>query len=269
MDRYAVLGQPVAHSQSPRIHNLFAQQFGMTLSYVAIEVAPDHLGEQLRLLYAEGCLGLNLTVPHKSAAIASCETVSEAGARAGAVNTLVRSEAGWRGENTDGIGLVRDLQDNLGVRLAGRRILVLGGGGAARGIIEPLLLERPAELVVSGRNPWKPEEVAAQFKSLGPIRPCANLALKGDVFDLVLNATSAGHHGEVPRLPPGLFGEGSLAYDLNYGKAAMPFMDWARQQGAAQAADGLGMLVEQAAEAFMLWRGKRPDTSLVLKALRS
>jgi shikimate dehydrogenase len=200
--------------------------------------------------------------------VALCESRSERAERAGAVNTLLRGEAGWHGDNTDGIGLVRDLRHNLGAAIAGKRVLVLGAGGAARGILEPLLAEQPAELVVSGRNPWRPEELAAAFKALGPIRPCTHLALKGDRFDLVLNATSAGHQGEAPRLPPGLLAPGALAYDLNYGEAARPFLDWARSAGAAQATDGLGMLVEQAAEAFQLWRCVRPDTAAVLAELR-
>jgi shikimate dehydrogenase len=197
-----------------------------------------------------------------------CESRSERAERAGAVNTLIRREHGWHGCNTDGVGLVNDLR-NLGVPLAGKRILVLGAGGAARGILEPLLAGKPAELVLSSRNPWKPEELAAVFKPHGPIRPCTHLALKGDRFDLILNATSAGHEGEVPRLPPGLFAPDALAYDLNYGAAAKPFLDWAQAQGAARGTDGLGMLVEQAAEAFQLWRGVRPETAPVLAELRA
>lgn len=267
MDRYAVLGQPVAHSLSPRIHSLFAKQAGMTLSYEAIEVAPDQLSETLQRFHGEGWRGFNLTLPHKIAAVALCASRSVRADRAGAVNTLVREAGGWHGDNTDGCGLVHDLLDNLGVVIAGRRVLVLGAGGAARGILAPLLAERPAELVLASRNPWKPEELATAFKPLGPIRPCTYLALKGDQFDLVLNATSAGHSGEAPRLLPGLLAEDALAYDLNYGPAAAPFLDWAKAQQAVHS-DGLGMLVEQAAEAFQLWRGTRPDTGPVLAELR-
>jgi len=265
---YAVLGQPIAHSLSPRIHPLFAAQFGTRVHYEAIEVSVEELDEHLAGLYAQGYAGLNLTLPHKAAAVGLCETRSARAERAGAVNTLVRGKTGWCGDNTDGVGLVRDLRQNLSVAIAGKRLLVLGSGGAARGILEPLLAEGPAELVLSGRNPWRPEELAATFKALGPIRPCTHYALKGDSFDLILNATAAGHEGEVPRLPPGLFAPGALAYDLNYGKAAEPFLQWARSQGAASYADGLGMLVEQAAEAFLLWRGVRPDTAPVLVELR-
>jgi shikimate dehydrogenase len=214
-------------------------------------------------------LGFNLTLPHKAAAVVLCEELGERAERAGAVNTLVRTASGWRGDNTDGIGLVRDLLHNLGAAVAGRRVLVLGSGGAARGILGPVLARQPAELVISGRNPWKPEELAAAFNTLGAVRPCTHYALKGDRYDLILNATSAGHGGEVPRLPEELFAPGALAYDLNYGPAAEPFLRWARGQGASACADGLGMLVEQAAESFLLWRGQRPDTAPVLAALRS
>jgi shikimate dehydrogenase len=268
MDHYAVLGQPVAHSLSPRIHAQFARQVGAEISYQAIEVAAEQLAARLAELHAQAYAGLNLTLPHKAAGAAACTSASPAALRAGAVNTLVRQPQGWHGENTDGPGLVRDLGANLGVALAGKRIVVLGAGGAARGIIEPLLGQAPAELVIAGRNPWKPEELATAFQALGPVRPCTHLALKGDRFDLVLNATSAGHRGEVPRLPPELFAPGALAYDLNYGRAAAPFLGWAQAHGASQCSDGLGMLVEQAAEAFALWRGVRPATAAVLAELR-
>ncbi len=268
VDRYAVIGQPVAHSRSPRIHALFAQQTGAALSYEAIEVAPESLEETLKRLHAEGYAGLNLTLPHKAAAVALCESVSEAGARAGSINTLVRTDTGWRGDNTDGSGLLRDLRETLGVTIENQRVLVLGAGGAARGILEPLLAAGPAQLAISNRNPWKPEDIAAAFKPLGNIVPRTHLSLKGDHFDLVINATSAGHSGEAPRLPPRLFADGAMAYDLNYGPAARPFLDWARTQGAGRTADGLGMLVEQAADAFLLWRGTRPSTPEVLAAVR-
>jgi shikimate dehydrogenase len=268
-DRYAVLGQPVAHSKSPLIHARFAARTGQTLSYEAIEVAPEALAAALAKFHAEGWAGFNLTVPHKQAAAALCVECSEVAERAGAVNTLIRSDSGWIGDNTDGLGLVRDLRANLGVAIAGKRVLLLGAGGAARGCIAPLLAEQPAELVVSNRNPWKPEALAEQFRALGNIVPRTHLSLKGDRYDLVLNATSAGHDGALPRLPDGLLAAGAAAYDLNYGPAAQPFLDWARAQGAAQVSDGLGMLVEQAAEAFQRWRGLRPETAAVLAELRA
>ena len=267
-DRYGVLGQPIAHSKSPLIHARFATQTGMAMSYEALEVAPADLAVVLPRLHAEGWQGFNLTLPHKTLAVSICGSHSEAAERAGAVNTLIRTETGWHGDNTDGCGLVRDLRTNLGLVLAGRRVLVLGAGGAARGILAPLLAESPSELVISNRNPWKPEEIAMNLKSLGNIVPRTHLSLKGDRFDVVINATSAGHRGDVPRLPPALFADGAMAYDLNYGAAAKPFLDWAAAQGAARLSDGLGMLVEQAAEAFQRWRGVRPDTAAVLAELR-
>jgi shikimate dehydrogenase len=269
MDRYAVLGQPVAHSLSPRIHALFAEQTGAALEYLAIETAPDALAGTLSRLHDEAYAGLNLTLPHKIAAVARCESLSERAQMAGSVNTLVRTNSGWQGDNTDGAGLVSDLQKNLGLDLAGKRILLLGAGGAARGVLRPLLDEAPAELVIAGRTPWKPEALAAEFKSFKTIRPCTFLALKGDRFDLVINATSAGHSGAVPALPPLLFKPNAVAYDLSYGKAAVPFLARAEALGAARTFDGLGMLVEQAAEAFALWRGVKPETASVLAALRA
>lgn len=269
MDRYAVIGQPVSHSKSPFIHLQFAQQSQSELSYEAIEVAADVLADTLKRLHANGYQGLNVTLPHKTAVAALCESVSESAQLAGAVNTLIRTGTGWRGDNTDGEGMLRDLRDNLKLAIAGQRVLVLGAGGAVRGILKPLLDEKPAELVLSNRNPWKPEELAEQFKAHGRIRPCTHLALKGDVFDLIINATSAGHSGQLPRLPGQLLAAGGVCYDLNYGKAFEPFAAWARGQGAALVADGLGMLVEQAAGAFALWRGLRPQTAAVIGALRA
>ncbi|MDB5986677.1 MAG: shikimate dehydrogenase [Nevskia sp.] len=268
MDRYAVLGQPVAHSLSPRIHALFAEQSGAQLSYEAIEVAPAALAETLARLHAEGYAGLNLTLPHKIAAVSLCETRSARAAAVGSVNTLIRSDGGWHGGNTDGAGLVRDLRENLRLTLAGQRILLLGAGGAARGVLAPLLNEQPAELVIAGRTPWRPEELATEFKALGPVRPCTFLALKGDHFDLVINATSAGHSGVAPGLPADVLNADAAAYDLSYGRAAEPFLQRARALGATRTFDGLGMLVEQAAAAFALWRGQRPATAPVLAALR-
>ncbi|HSW13215.1 MAG TPA: shikimate dehydrogenase [Solimonas sp.] len=268
MDRYAVLGFPVSHSKSPLIHSRYAQQTGQALSYEAIEIAPADFTAALARLHAEGYRGFNVTLPHKLAALQACEQVSERAQLAGAVNTLIRTETGWRGDNTDGEGFVTDLQQNLGVRIAGRRVLLLGAGGAARGLLKPLLDEKPGELVLSNRNPWKPEDLATQFKAVGDIRPCTHAALKGDSFDLVINATSAGHSGVMPKMPEGLLAPGAVCYDLSYGKAFEPFAAWARAQGAAQVHDGLGMLVEQAAVSFALWRGQRPDTAALLAALR-
>jgi shikimate dehydrogenase len=266
-DQYAVLGQPVAHSKSPSIHQQFARQTGATLSYEAIEVAPESLAATLQRLHGEGYAGLNITLPHKIAVAALCEAVSERAQLAGAVNTLIRTASGWRGDNTDGEGFIADLAAQ-GFVVGNRRVLLLGAGGAARGILRPLLDRKPAELVLSNRNPWKPEKLAEEFKRFGPVQPRTHIALKGDRFDLVINATSAGHDGRWFALPERLLAPGAGVYDLSYGKAHEPFAAWARQQGAARICDGLGMLVGQAAAAFALWRGVRPQLAPVIAALR-
>ncbi|AXQ27221.1 shikimate dehydrogenase [Solimonas sp. K1W22B-7] len=267
MDRYAVIGFPVSHSKSPLIHARFARQTGQELGYEAIEIAPAALAERLAQMHAEGYRGCNATLPHKLVVAKLCEQVSERAQLAGAVNTLLRTDSGWRGDNSDGEGFIADLR-NLGLAVAGRRVLLLGTGGAARGILKPLLDEKPAELVLSGRNPWKPEEIAEQFKPHGRIVPRTHASLKGDLYDLVINATSVGHQGAAPRLPGQLLAPGGACYDLSYGPAHAPFAAWARSQGAALVADGLGMLVEQAAVSFELWRGVRPQTAGVVEELR-
>lgn len=267
IDRYAVIGQPVAHSLSPRIHQQFAAQSSDRLVYEAIEVTADELPVTLHALHGEGYRGLNVTLPHKQAVAGLCHSVSERASLAGAVNTLIAEPEGWRGDNTDGEGLIRDLQ-RLGIEPGDRRVLLIGAGGAARGILGPLLALGPRELVLSNRNPWKPEALAEAFRGLGRLRPCTHLALKGDRFDLVINATSAGHEGRAPRLPDGLIDRAGVAYDLSYGPAHAPFKAWALAQGAATVHDGLGMLVEQAGAAYQLWRGRKPGVSPVISALR-
>ncbi|NKF21237.1 shikimate dehydrogenase [Solimonas marina] len=267
-DRYAVIGQPISHSQSPAIHAAFAQATSQDLRYDAIDVAPEALTETLKQLHADGLRGLNVTMPHKAAVVEQCELISERAALAGAVNTLSRTDAGWHGDNTDGEGLMRDLT-RLGYTVEGRRVLVLGAGGAVRGILGPLLAAKPSQLVVSNRNPWKPEALAEQFKAVGSITPRTHLALKGDRYDLIINAMSVGHSGSMPRLPDGLVADGGACYDLSYGAAHAPFRTWTETQGATRIADGLGMLVEQAAASFDIWRGVRPQTDAVLKALRA
>lgn len=268
MDRYAVIGHPVAHSKSPRMHAQFARQTGQALSYDAVEVEPDVLPAALQALHEQNYRGLNVTLPHKLAVMALCEAICARAQIAGAVNTLVRTDAGWRGDNTDGEGFIRDLH-RLGFGVAGRRVLVLGAGGAVRGILEPLLRERPAVLAVSNRTPWKPEALAEQFKDIGPITPRTHLSLKGDRYDLIVNGTSAGHGGATIALPGQLLAEGGDCYDLSYGQAFAPFRAWAASQGAARIADGLGMLVEQGAAAFEIWRGVRPQTAAVIESLRA
>lgn len=268
MDLYAVIGQPISHSKSPQIHPQFAAQVGATIAYGAIEVAPENLAEALKDLLKAGYKGLNVTLPHKAAVAALCTAVSERAQMAGAVNTLKPHGDGWHGDNTDGEGLIHDLR-TLGVNLADKRVLVLGAGGAARGILQPLLEAKPAELTLSNRNPWKPEELAEKFKPVGKIRPATHIALKGDLFDVIINATSAGHGGGMPRIPGQILAPGGACYDLNYGDAHRPFFSWACSQKASIISDGLGMLVEQAASAFAIWRGLRPQTGPVLASLRA
>lgn len=268
MDRYAVIGNPISHSSSPAIHARFAKQTEQDMRYEAIGVNADVLAEEVARLHAENYLGLNVTLPHKQAIASLCESVSDRAGRAGAVNTLIRTDSGWIGDNTDGAGLMADLQ-RLQFEIKGQRVLILGAGGAVRGILAPLLALEPAQLVVSNRNPWKPEKLAEDFADLGTLLPRTHLALKGDTYDVIINATSAGHCGAMPSIPGKVLAEGGKCYDLSYGKAHEPFLVWAKAQGAGQVSDGLGMLVQQAAIAFSLWRKVMPETTPVMESLQS
>jgi shikimate dehydrogenase len=268
-DRYAVMGNPVAHSKSPRIHALFAAQFGQHIEYRAILVEPGHFARAVADFHSEGGKGLNVTVPFKEEAWALAAARSARAQRAGAVNTLVLDPSGSHyGDNTDGVGLVRDLQNNRGCELAGRRLLLLGAGGAARGVIEPLLCEQPMLLVIANRTPGKAVELARAFPETGRVEGCGLDTLAGRTFDVIINATAAGLRGEVPDLPHGVVQAHSWCYDMMYADEPTAFMRWAQALGAQRALDGLGMLVEQAAEAFCLWRGVRPATEPVIRALR-
>jgi shikimate dehydrogenase len=272
-ERYAVIGHPISHSLSPRIHTLFAAQTGRALRYVAIDVLPGQLETQVRDFFAGGGRGLNVTLPHKQAVMALLSRCSEAASRARAANTLWSDpRAGLAGDNTDGLGLVRDLQENLGVPIAARRLLLLGAGGAARGVLGPLLALGPHELVIANRDAARAEALAEEF---GPqVQACAlgMLAAPNDIaaagFDLILNATAASLSNELPTLSPALLHARTVCYDLAYGLRETAFVAWARRLGAA-AYDGLGMLVEQAAESFERWHGVRPDTAPVLGTLRT
>jgi shikimate dehydrogenase len=269
-DRYAVFGNPVAHSKSPYIHALFARERGQAIAYEAILVPRDGFAAAVRTFAAAGGRGANVTLPFKEEAFALATTLSERARAAGAVNTLSFGAGGIAGDNTDGAGLVRDLKSNLGCEPAGKRVLLLGAGGAARGAMLPLLDEAPAELFVANRTADKAERLAAEFASRGgAVRPAGGgfEALAGRRFDLVVNATSAGLADAPLPLPAGLFAPDSVAYEMLYGRET-PFMAQARAGGAARVADGLGMLVEQAAEAFFVWRGVRPQTAPALAALR-
>ena len=268
-DRYCVLGNPVAHSRSPAIHAQFAVQCGQDLVYEALLAPLDGFAETVRGFVAAGGKGANVTVPFKEEAFRLCTRRSARAERAGAVNTLAFAADEIHGDNTDGAGLVRDIEVNLGFALAGKRILLLGAGGAARGAIAPLLACNPASLSIANRSVDKAEALAAQFSDLAAVDAENYAKTENGRFDVVINATSASLSGEALPLPPGVFAPGSLAYDMMYGKGETPFLALARAQGAARLADGLGMLVEQAAEAFLVWRGVRPDSKPVLAALRT
>ena len=268
--RYAVFGQPISHSQSPAIHQRFAEQFGIVLRYDAIEAAPEDFATTLAQFARDGGIGANVTLPHKEAAANLCRELGDAARIAGAVNTLTRVGDGWRGDNTDGDGLVRDITDHLGQDLRGRRTLLLGAGGAARGVAPALLEAGIAELVITNRSADRAAALAARIGDPDRARAqdWANLAHAG-AFDLIINATSAGRGNSPLDLPPSLIGARCLCYDLSYGEAAIDFLAWARSTGALQAVDGLGMLIEQAASAFERWHGRRPDTAPVHAALRA
>ncbi len=268
MDRYCVFGNPIGHSKSPLIHRLFAEQTGQRLSYEALLAPLDDFATFARAFFAQG-KGGNVTVPFKEQAFAMADSLTERARRAGAVNTLQKLADGrLLGDNTDGAGLVRDLLVNAGVALRDRRILLLGAGGAVRGVLEPLLAERPAMLVLANRTVEKAELLAREFSDLGEIYPSGFDWLEEPV-DLIINGTSASLAGELPPIAPSLVRPGhTLCYDMMYANRPTAFCQWALDQGAAQARDGLGMLVEQAAEAFLLWRGVRPQTAPVLAEMR-
>lgn len=268
-DRYAVFGNPIKQSKSPVIHAMFAQQCSQQMLYRAVKVELDGFAHAARNFFDGGGAGLNVTVPFKREAFAFADSLSERALRAGAVNTLTRAPDGViEGDNTDGVGLVRDLKSNLGWAIAGLRVLLLGAGGAARGVLEPLLRERPQDLLVVNRTGARAEQLALEFADLGPLEGGAFELIGDRQFDLVINATSAGLSGATPDLPGALLTERSCCYDMVYGAEPTPFMRWSAHHAAWAVADGLGMLVEQAAEAFYIWRKVRPDTGPVINDLR-
>jgi shikimate dehydrogenase len=268
-DRYAVIGNPIAHSKSPQIHAAFAIQTGEDLSYTRILGDPDGFAEQVRAFFADGGLGLNVTVPFKEQAWRLADQRSPRAESAGAANTLIALDGGGIGaDNTDGVGLVRDLSCNHGVDLRERAILLLGAGGAARGVLRPLLEQGPLEILVANRTAAKAVGLARDLADLGPVRGCGLEALAGRRFDLVVNATAAGLDRQVPAIPDDCLAPEGVSYDMMYGDRPTAFVMWGRDHGARLALDGLGMLVEQAAESFLLWRGVRPETAPVIAALR-
>lgn len=266
MDRYAVVGNPIGHSRSPIIHRLFAEQTGQVLIYDKMLVEQGAFAEDVSAFFALGGSGLNVTLPFKEEAFRFADELSGRAEIARAVNTLMlRPDGTVFGDNTDGAGLVSDLLAQ-GWQLAGSRVLLLGAGGAARGVVQPLLEQHPANLVVANRTPEKAHAIANAFS--GRIDASDYASLAGRSFDLIVNATSASLAGALPPLPAGLVSSVTCVYDMMYGAAPTHFLLWAREQGAVRLADGLGMLVEQAAEAFYLWRGVRPQTPQVIQALR-
>jgi len=268
-DRYAVIGNPIEHSRSPQIHSAFARQTGEDISYGHILGGLDTFEDDAAGFFAAGGRGLNVTVPFKERAFALADSLSARASAAGAVNTLIADAQGVRGDNTDGIGLVRDLACNHLFGLAGARILLLGAGGAARGVLRPLLDEKPARLLIANRTASKAVALAGAAAGIGNVSGCGLDDLAGLSFDLIINATAAGLQAKVPDIPNDCLAEGGWTYDMLYSNEPTAFVDWGRAQGAARALDGLGMLVEQAAESFRLWRGVQPDTGPVIESLRA
>ena len=270
MDKYAVIGNPIAHSRSPEIHAAFARQTGEAIEYGRILGNPDDFAGDVRRFLAEGGRGLNVTVPFKEQAWRLADELSPRAHTAGAVNTLILLENHrLRGDNTDGVGLVRDLTVNQGFRIEGKRILMLGAGGAVRGVMRPLLEQRPKRVIIANRTAAKAYSLAQGLSEYGQVAGCGLDELEGLRFDLIINGTAAGLSDQVPDIPGAVLGKGGWCYDMLYSRQATAFQRWGRKQGAARSLDGLGMLVEQAAESFYLWRGVLPETAPVITMLRS
>jgi shikimate dehydrogenase len=271
VDHYAVVGNPVAHSLSPRIHGEFARQTGEALSYEAIELESDAFASGIAVLQQREFRGVNVTVPFKREAFELCHSMTARAEIAGAVNTLIlQADGKIHGDNTDGIGLIRDLVDNLKINLCGQKVLILGAGGAVRGVLEPLLAQSPAELTIANRNLDRARQLARDFTSFGNIEAVAYNLLQREGYHLIINATAAGLSNQVPPISAAVLDPAGVCYDMMYKlNAPTAFVEWSVAQGVTKSYDGLGMLVEQAAEAFYLWRGKQPDTGRILSLLRS
>ncbi|MDN5935386.1 MAG: shikimate dehydrogenase [Nitrosospira sp.] len=267
-DFYAVIGNPVAHSKSPLIHAAFSRQTGQDMRYEAILAPLDAFAATVSIFRQRGGKGMNVTVPFKLEACRISNRLTERAGAAQAVNTLVFDAGEILGDNTDGAGLMRDITVNRKFSLTAKRVLLMGAGGAARGAMLPLLEHEPSMLTIANRTKQKAYELQQQFSYYGNVVSGDYSDLRGERFDLIINATSASLHGKLPLLPAGIFAMESLAYDMMYGDERTPFLQFAKQQGVARLADGIGMLVEQAAEAFFLWRGIRPETASVIDAMR-
>jgi shikimate dehydrogenase len=269
MDRYGVVGHPVAHSWSPFIHGLFSRETGQSLTYRLYDFTPEEFHERVRDFFKQGGRGLNITLPHKIAAVDVADDLTARAAHAAAVNTFaVRNDGTILGDNTDGTGLVRDLCDNQGIVITHRRILIIGAGGASRGVLAPLLALSPTEIVIANRTSERAETLAKSFEKLGATRGVGFRYISGGAFDLIINATSASLSGDIPAVPTSVIGPETVCYDMAYGKSDTPFVRWALKLGCTRALQGWGMLVEQAAESFRVWRGVRPATAPVLAALK-
>lgn len=267
-DEYAVMGNPISHSKSPRIHSLFAEQTAQPVHYTAVHVDLGGFEQAIGNFDASGGKGLNITVPFKQEAWQLVDELSDRAERAGAVNTIRFENHKRYGDNTDGVGLVTDLVTNHAVSLKDKRILLMGAGGAARGVLLPLFAQQPALLFIVNRTAEKAIDLAEQFNDLGNIAGGGYDDITEQQFDVVINATAASLKGELPPLPENLLADNSCCYDMMYGAQPTTFMQWASEHGAAKVLDGLGMLVEQAAESFFIWRGVRPDTQPVIHLLR-
>jgi len=267
-DQYGVVGHPVAHSWSPFIHGMFAKAAAQNLVYRLFDIHPDDFRRETLRLLTGGVRGLNVTLPHKQAAAELVNELTPRAARAQAVNTIAFFEdTTLLGDNTDGIGLVRDLEHNLQIALADKRVLILGAGGAARGVIAPLCERELRSLTIANRTPFKARKLAEEFADVGQIEGCTFGEIARGGYDLIINATAASLQGVMPELPHGLVTEETVCYDMAYGRGPTPFTRWASGLRAGRICKGWGMLVEQAAESFLLWRGIRPSTHLVLAAL--
>lgn len=266
-DVYGVIGHPVGHSRSPFIHGVFARQTAQNMVYRLHDVLPNDFAPHVGHFFASGGLGLNVTVPHKPAAVEIADALTPRAQRARAVNTLAMQLNRILGDNTDGVGLVRDLCDNNAVVVANRRVLILGAGGATRGILEPLLQLEPEEITIANRTVERAHALAKEFEDLGKVRAFGFHEIPKRPYDVIINATSAALHGQMPDITPAIVDGASVCYDLSYAKDRTPFQKWCLEQRCSRAIGGLGMLVEQAAESFFLWRGIRPDTAPVLAAL--
>jgi shikimate dehydrogenase len=269
VDRYGVVGHPVAHSWSPFIHGLFARDMGQAMSYRLYDFAPHEFESRVREFFTLGGRGLNITVPHKVAALALANELTARAEHAGAVNTLAAQKDGTLiGDNTDGAGLVRDLCDNLGLVIIRRRILIVGAGGATRGVLAPLLALEPAQIVIANRTPERAQNLARAFEKLGAVQGIGIPDIPDGAFDVIINATSASLSSDVPAVRTSVVGPETICYDMAYGKSDTPFTQWALTNGCARAFQGWGMLVEQAAESFRVWRGVKPGTAAVMSALK-